>query len=324
MTDVLPPVETVALSIIDMNTTYQVRHKGGPLGLDMSHVDTLAERLEDPTKDLDELWLRRRTNPATGEIVVERLAGFHRFAAYDKMKRTTLPARIWDNISHAEAFELALESNVKDQLVWTRAERRLTVRQMFADPEMGLWSFARIAERVGIRESDVRSEWIALNPGQTEREVVGKDGKAYTFKIALPAPTQPPAPDLSFMTADEDDSEGMVGMVAPSGIPMASHTSISATLPTHNGNGNSYSAPRVGPPSGFTPTAMPAPNISSPNTVTLPKPRKPYPGQELQEMSLSWVLASGEEKQIASDGTTTGVALPAAVRLALINLLQGE
>jgi hypothetical protein len=334
MEGVIADVEMVSLSVISVATTYQTRHRGGSAGLDDNHVTNLAESLIDDVRaQLAPVWLRRHTDEATGEVTLDLIAGFHRKAAYVVAKRAFIPAIVHD-VSHVKAFELAALSNALDQLVWTRAERILTVRDMLADEEMGMWGFDRIAEIVKIRSSLVADQWASMNPGVTEREVLGRDGVRYTVKVKQKAETLPPV-DMSFI--DEGSDGELSGMASAGGsLPIAQNMSIAA--PSANFANGGMGGGRMGAPigSGQTssggmsrpagpPQIMPSqvPGMGG-GQIVLSMPRKPHPSQSLVELNITYVLASDEEGQLVSDGNTDPRPMPAAVRLELIRWLQAQ
>lgn len=315
----LPPVLRIQVDAISKATTYQTRHRGGKDGLDQNHVDTLTSALtEDAAEDLEPLWIARQKN----ELVI--MAGFHRRAAYVAAGRTVIPVRIWAEISHQDAFALAAQSNSLDQLIWSLPERKLTIRAMIADPIMARWGFDRIAKIVRVRRDVVREEWMIANPGQSEREVLGADDVVYKVKIGAGSRTGMGNGGVIHADAD-DDAEGFMydgtedasGIEQPRSAPIASMTSIGA--PAANGVGRLRAPQSMPSMGGGVPGAM-----GVAGTVMLRAPRAPHPTQALSYLNLSWELASGEEKQITTDGSSDPTPLPAAVRIELIRWLEAQ
>jgi hypothetical protein len=315
----LPPAIQVRIQDLSGATTYQTRHRGGRDGLDVNHVDTLTGALtEDASEELEPLWVARMRN----ELVI--MAGFHRRAAYIAAGRETIPVRIWANITHQQAFALAAESNSKDQLVWTLPERKLTLRAMLADPDMNRWGFDRIAKIVRVRRKVVQDEWMVANPGQTEREVLGVDGN--TYKVGVSAAIKAtqggtrPANDYDGDEMDDylhEGTEDASGIVQPVSAPVASMTSIGAPSPM--GGAGKMRAPQSMPSMGGG-----IPGATNGGGIMLRAPRTPHPTQALTYLNISWELASGEEKQVVSDGTSDPIPLPAAVRIELIRWLEAQ
>lgn len=145
--------------------------------------------------------------------------GFHRFHAYRKAGKASIPADIRAG-TQREARLYSFGANRAHGLRMTNADKRKAVGAMLADAEWGQWSDRKIADACGVSHTFVaimrKPPEVATvatpDPEQCGNVSTPKAGKVAT--VATPAPAKPPKrtldnrpADVPELTADDELAE---------------------------------------------------------------------------------------------------------------------